>query len=89
MQTPSNVARAVIMTTCSFSVNCVFYIGDGIGKEENSWMLGVGSLDQSTEDEAGEGMVGRVSIRCLEIVVALAVEIGEGRGRNIKNISQM
>ena len=51
--------------------------------------LAWGGLDQITEDEAGKVMFRRVRIRCLEIVVALAVEIGEGRGRNIKNISQM
>ena len=48
-----------------------------------------GGLDQITEDEAGKGMFRRVSICCLEMVVALAVEIGEERGRNIKNIDQM
>ena len=51
--------------------------------------LAWGGLDQITEDEAGKGIFRRVSTCCLEMVVALAVEIGEERGRNIKNIDQM
>ena len=51
--------------------------------------LAWGGLDQIAEDEAGKGMFRRVTTCGLEMLVALAVEICEERGGNIKNIDQM
>ena len=92
LQTPRNDICAVIETTYSFSVNCcLLHESDRIDlvRKKILGCLAWGGLDQITEDEAGKRMFRRVSICCLEMVVALAVEIGEERGRNIKNMDQM